>query len=77
MSYQSIKNIFDSNFWIILISNYLIGKIIPNNAKWMAHFGVSFSTIELIWYHLSTYLNNQAIHEFKIKPKYLIWVYIT
>jgi len=53
-------------------SSLEIRKPVWNDKKWMAHFGVSFSTLKRLWYYMSTYYNNNLLNH-NMFPRYLIW----
>jgi len=72
MAYKNVAEVFVDGQWMDLLKQYLFGRWKLNDAYWKAHFGVSFSTLKLLWYYLAQKYNEDQ-PDYRLLPKYLIW----
>lgn len=71
---KNIKTIFSLEEWNLILSFYHQNrKIKYNDSRWHSIFGISFSTLQLIWFYIATYFNINQQFSFIIKPIHLIW----
>lgn len=73
MAHKSVSLLVTALEWFSLISSFLYGSFKYNDAKFKAHFGISFSTIKYVWFYLAKYHNENKL-DYKLHPKHLLWV---
>lgn len=72
---KKLKTIYSIEEWGEILSFcHKNKKIKYNDQKWKSLFGISFSTMQMIWYYLSSFYN-QNISKMNciIQPIHLVW----
>lgn len=72
MSHKKAVPVIGDTFWNILVLRYVHGACKFNGTKWKAHFGISFSSLKILWFTLANNYNENNT-EYHLQPKHLIW----
>jgi hypothetical protein len=70
-----MKNFYSVDEWTKILKFYFNNrKVRYNDQRWRSNFGVSFSTLQKIWYYISRYIfSNRDKINYIIYPIHLIW----
>jgi DDE superfamily endonuclease len=72
MPYRYIPDYIEEPAWKETVRLFIFGTIIWNGPLFKSHFGVTFSTLRMIWWHIAKYYNLHKL-DYSLLPKHLLW----